>query len=142
VRGLLRFAVSLFGNSSIVLKAIVQLQAMVLDAAVELRDVRTLLKGLVEKGNRMAVDLAQLKTDLAALVASEKAAEAAEKADLALISDNIAALKAQLANGGPVTQADLDALDSQVQTVSSGLQTIVSNLDTAAKPAVAPTPLP
>jgi len=120
----------------------VQLQAMVLDAAVELRDVRTLLKGLVEKGNRMAVDLAQLKTDLAALVASEKAAEAAEKTDLALISDNIAALKAQLANGGPVTQADLDALDSQVQTVSSGLQTIVSNLDTAAKPAVAPTPLP
>lgn len=131
---------SLFGGSSRVFQAIVRLHEVLFEAVLELRDVRMLVGKLVEKEHRMAVDINQLKTDLAALVATEKAAEESEKADLALISDNITTLKTQLAAGGSVTQADLDALDSQVQTVSSGLSTIVSNLDAAAKPAPASVP--
>ena len=123
---------SLFGDSRI-LQAIARLDATMLTLALEVRDVRESVQALGRREHRMAVDVNQLKADLAALVASEKAAEDKEQADLALISDNIANLKAQVATGGGVTQADLDALDSQVLAVSSGLSTIVSNLDTAAK---------
>lgn len=84
------------------------------------------------------MDITKLKADLAALVAKEAAAEGKEKADLAQISQTIADLKAKVGAGETVTQADIDALDGQVQQVSSGLDTIVSDLDKAAAPETAP----
>ena len=60
-------------------------------------------------------------------------AEASETADLATISQNIIALKANIAAGGSVSQSDLDALDVQVNQVGTGIGTIVTNLDTAAQ---------
>ena len=88
---------------------------------------------LIRIQEALNVDITKLRTDLAALVAKETAAEASEIADLATISQNIIALKANIAAGGSVSQSDLDALDVQVNQVGTGIGTIVTNLDTAAQ---------
>ena len=78
------------------------------------------------------LDITKLRADLTALQQKETTAEATETADLAKVSQTIAGLKAQIATGETVTQADLDALDTQVQQVGTGIDTIVSGLDSAA----------
>jgi len=79
------------------------------------------------------MDIKKLQTDLAALVKREADAEATEVTDLTAIRTTIAELRAVVAAGGAVSQADIDALDAQVTGVSDGLGTIVSGLDAAAK---------
>lgn len=87
---------------------------------------------LTKLKEEIKMDMTQLRTDLAALVAQVGAAETKEASDLAMVSKTVSDLKAQVAAGGTITQADLDALDSQVTAVAGGLTRIVTNLDEAA----------
>jgi hypothetical protein len=64
--------------------------------------------------------------------------QAAVTAEQARVTDDIAALKAQIAAGSPVTQAQLDAIGDRMTNIISA----VSNFDinTPAPPVIPPSP--
>ena len=90
---------------------------------------------------RVMADIKKLQTDVAALVASLQALQATATSDLKALADAIAALKQQIADGGGVSQNDIDVLDNSVQTALQSVGQVGTQLDTAAQ-AVAPPPAP
>ena len=55
---------------------------------------------------------------------------------IASLTKTVADLKAQLAAGGPVTQAQLDALDASITGATAAIQAQTTNLTAAIQPAV------
>jgi len=90
------------------------------------------LKKVEQETKTLMATVDQLKADMTAFVNAVAAAQAKITADLATISATIQNLKNQAGSGVPISQADLDALDAQVQSASTGLSSIVAGVDTEA----------
>lgn len=83
----------------------------------------TLLNRIDRKENKEMADITVLEADVTALVSSVNAAKAA-------LDD----LAQKVADGGSVTQADIDAIDAQLTSAKSTLDTAVSTDDPAPAP--------
>jgi hypothetical protein len=67
---------------------------------------------------------ADVNAAIDAVVAAVSATATKVQGDLKAASDQIAALQAQLAAGGVITSADLDAIDARLATVATSLGNI------------------
>ena len=81
-------------------------------------DLKALVQQVIQQGDNMAVTVAQLLAAFATL--NTVTSDLSAKADVIIGKENeqlmeIAALKAQIAAGSPVTQAQLDALGASVE---------------------------
>ncbi len=80
------------------------------------------MNGVMLQLNNMTGQLARLERNVNALAtrAEFDQLKATLKADIAAIVQSVADLKAQLANGQPITDADLTDLQADIDTLTGG----------------------